>query len=94
MVFRKVIGEVREVQKLSGVCAEVTEEPKPTREEMERVLREWGVLPERPGELDMSKLERRYTVFSNIDYGEAPSPAAMQAFRDKLLPCEDRLVAT
>ena len=61
---------------------------------METVLLDWGVLPEGPGALDDSALTRRYQVFQNIDFGSSPSPAAIQAFRDKLLPLESRLAAT
>ncbi len=40
---------------------------------MEEVLGKWGVLPEGPGVLEDDHLERRFKVFSNIDYGEEPS---------------------
>ena len=54
----------------------------------------WGVLPEGPGVLDDTHLERRYQVFSNVDFGDAPSEKAKQAFRDRLLPLERHLAAT
>ena len=61
---------------------------------MEKVLSDWGVLPEGPGSLADQHLSRRYKVFQNIDFGDAPSQPAVQAFRDKLLPLETRLAAT
>jgi hypothetical protein len=61
---------------------------------MERVLRDWKVLPEGAGALEDDHLLRRYRVFQNIDFGDAPSQEAIQAFRDRLLPHEARLAAT
>ncbi len=61
---------------------------------MEKVLWDWGVLPEGHGVLAEEHLERRFKVFSNIDFGDQPSAKAVQAFRDKLLPLEHRLAAT
>jgi hypothetical protein len=44
---------------------------------MEQVLMDWGVLPEGHGILSDAKLERRYKVFQNINFGDAPSPKAV-----------------
>ena len=78
MVLGKAVGDLVEAERLyAGKVNTVTEakegEEKPTRASMEATLREWGVLPEGPGKLPDAHLERRYQVFSNIDYGSAPS---------------------
>ena len=44
------------------------DDSQPSRGHMEGVLGDWGVLPEGPGALADEHLERRFKVFSNIDF--------------------------